>query len=237
MPDDTQIELEEELRQEILRRKSRFTSLPLQGACLLLCLLNPLGMMGPYLLGAAATGFFALLLFWKWSLGDTEAIRQYLLWWSLWAGIVYLLLLFYRYRLWKEYLRKTQTSQPSEPSHFGSEAIRFPDHHPLEWQPTAEKGVWESNTRLGINSQGLCAFRILRANGKEPIAVRLGNGETPLLTSHKGDETRILYRLAQGEHTLHFFLIQAEPPNTAFLTQENDRLPLPPKGKRPCASQ
>lgn len=173
---------------------------------LLLCLLNPLALLGLFPLGVAVGIIFLCLLAWKgW---EGEAIRHLLLWWLLWAGILYAAILILRCIIWEHSKKRFRQYSPALPPDAASATGGQESPIPLHWQHDECHGSWQGEALVYAPARALYGWQLVVEDcegtliGLPEKACACQANEIPGLRSSYS----IIYRLEPGWHRLSFTL-------------------------------
>ncbi|MBR5886698.1 MAG: hypothetical protein IKZ07_00645 [Akkermansia sp.] len=228
-PQATQEELESILSAG-MRHSARMVLLAgvlLSPFCYLRCLLNPLWVLGLKVPGIFVTALFGCYVGWQYVNGNPAAGETALLWWAVWAAIMFIIhYIFYTLQPINLY-RQSKKYQPAiiaEPD--SASAITAPQTHPIKLHKNAE-GYLHSEVLLHAPKRGLYALRWeIGAYDGEFCPRRNDSLAHPIWSEQTVQEKNTLtelYRLEAGTHRLNLQLSDrdAARPESATLTQLN----------------
>lgn len=223
-PNATQSELEEQLRAGI-RHSTRMivlAGLLLSPFCYLRCLLNPLWVLGLKVPGIFVAALFACYVGWQYVNGNPAAGETALLWWAVWAGIMFIIhYIFYALTPLSLSRQSKKFQQPTEKEKNGMTA---PQAHPLKLHKN-DQGYFHAEVLLHAPQSGLYALRWeLTGYTGEFTPQKDDTVARPIWSERTTEPTNTLtelYRLEPGTHRLRLQLADRDTarPTTATLTQ------------------
>lgn len=223
-PQATQEELESLLRSGI-RHSTRMIVLAgilLSPFCYLRCLLNPLWVLGLKTPGIFITSLFACYVGWQYVNGTPTAGETALLWWAVWAGIMFII--HYIFYTLTPFSLSRQSKKYCQPTGGGQDGISAPQAHPLKLHKNDE-GYLQAEVLLHAPQRGLYALCWeLTGYAGEFTPQRDDSVARPAWSEHTtehGSTLTELYRLEAGTHRLRLQLSNrdAARPAAATLTQ------------------
>lgn len=185
---------------------------------LLLCLLNPLSLIGLSLPGLLAGILFLILLAWKGIEGELDAMRTLLLWWCLWAALLYGISFIIRCIIWRYSRKGLHRYHPPLPADAlpGQSACAGERKAPaLHWQH--KDNAWQAEALVHAPARALYGWSLLLEDFPGTLAMAPEKSFAVIADEAPGLRSRyqILYRLEPGWHRLRFTLSAPDSPQPA----------------------
>lgn len=184
---------------------------------LLLCLLNPLSMIGLPLPGLLTGIFFLILLAWKGMDGEFGSIRTLLLWWCLWAALLYGISFIIRCIIWQSGKKELYHYHPPLPTDKlpGQISCAGERNAPvLHWQRS--NNAWLAKAFVHVPDRALYGWRLTVEDYQGTLSKEPDNACAVLADEAPGWRNcyQMLYRLEPGWHCLSFAMTTPDSPQS-----------------------
>ena len=222
----TQQELEQILRAGIKHavRMVLLAGVLLSPFCYLRCLLNPLWVLGLKVPGIFITALFGCYVGWQYVNGNPTAGETALLWWAVWAAIMFIIhYIFYILTPISLYRNSKKINSPISDAKDG---VTSPQNLAVKLHKNAE-GYLQACVQLVAPVTGLYALRWELSGYAGKFATVTDEGvSTAAYSQHSIDNNNMLteiYRLQAGVHNICLRLADrdAARPTSTTLTQLN----------------
>lgn len=175
-----------------------------------LCLLIPPSIFGFFMSGAVLTALFVCFCAWAYINNEVQLLHNALMWWYIWAGLVYAINLLIRACICRKLSKHLAYYKDAD----DTDATPTPHLHqrPLTWEKDKEQQHWQSIILFEAPIKGIYAFEWVIENYNGSIEHAPEYACASHMEQIPGERIRYtaLHRLEPGKHWLAISLSNAE---------------------------